>query len=212
VPNIFETAHRVLKIVSATQSVYDLPININHVKHAVSKLCGGAELSYFFLDIDSAKVRGYFKKGYITKGVYSTDSELVGQVFVSINQDEHWQNFVGVKEALHLLDSETSTAGNQQSVAHLIQDLHTSIDLDGESARNIIRAADRVALVGAVEVLFPYEARLAVREKYEADKLKDFELAKIAAIPDRFVRAAMTDRWFQASAEARKSCNLGELN
>jgi hypothetical protein len=204
---LWRNAAAILNKVAQKQSIYSLPININHVRDAINELCGGADIRYYFVDIDAEKVRGYFKKGYITSGPYASESQLIGNVYVSINQTEEWQNFVAVKEMLHLMDSEKYSTHEQQAIANLLEDMSSPVDdfmsVDTSHPRGQMMITDHVAAISAVEVLFPYEVRKFLRQQYEETKIADYELMQVAAMPDRWVRWAMSPRCFEMTEQRR---------
>jgi len=79
---LWRNAAAILDKVAQKQSIYSLPIKVDHVRDAINGLCGGADIRYYFVDMDASKVRGYFKKGYISTGVYASDSQLIGSVYI----------------------------------------------------------------------------------------------------------------------------------
>jgi hypothetical protein len=211
---IWRNAAAILAKVAERQSIYSLPININYIRDAINELCGGADIRYYFVDIDPSKVRGYFKKGYVTSGVYASDSQLIGNIYVSNNQSEEWQNFVAVKEMMHLLDSETYSTKDKTDIANLLEDMSSVRDLlsvDMVVPRGQKLLADHTAIVSAIEILFPHEVRKLLRAKYADGKIADYELEKVAAIPERYARASMTDNWFERTDGYRDTRQIQDI-
>jgi hypothetical protein len=205
---IWRNATAVLNRVALRQSIYALPININHVRDAINEIAGGADIRFFFVDIDADKVRGYFMKGYLTSGPYASDSQLMGNVYVSINQSIEWRNFVAVKEMVHLLDSETYNTKDKADIGHLIEDMAAELDLDKVDGGTL---ADHAAVITAMEILLPFEVRKFHRQKYADQKIAPYELAQVAAIPERFIRSSMRDRWFEFAEKSRNDRQIKDI-
>ncbi len=211
---LWRHAATILGKVAQRQSIYSLPININYVRDAINEMCGDADIRYNFVDIDANKLRGYFKKGYITSGPYASDSQLIGNVYISVNQSHEWQNFVAVKEMMHLLDSEVLSTKDKEDIANLLEDMSSAVDflsVDTSLPRGQRLITDHVAVVGALEILFPYEVRKLFREKYADGAVADYELAQAAAIPDRYVRGGMTASWFGWTERCRTERQIHDL-
>jgi len=105
---------------------------------------------------------------------------------------------------MHLRDDEQYSTRDKAAIAGLLEDMlddFATVDASNPRGQRVI--TDHGAGLGALEVLLPYEVRKLLRQQYEEGKIADYELAQVAAIPDRYVRWAMSAKCFEMTAQRR---------
>lgn len=173
----------------------NLPVDVNAVADHICD--NGIEdiINFVGVDYDPGILRATLARYVRQTGVYA-EVEHRADVYYSTIQTIDWQRLVCVKEMIHLLDGHEFLSNTRENVDKLIEKIVLPFDLRGDIAEEGWGVwSDRLTEYIALTILFPYEARAVLLEKYRSGVLTDDDIAQLVCLPLRYIKFIMSEHW-----------------
>lgn len=136
------------------------------------------------------------------RGLYlRLDSDVT--ILLSAGMDPFWERFVSVKEMCHLILSDPEYRTNSPS------DLIEAMVLqpaEGEAPNDL--TSDMWCRYAAIELLYPYEARMADLDQVSQGRQSIFSLSQYYEIPEHVIEMAISDTYMEISREAWRKTRI----
>lgn len=178
-----------------------VPVDVNDVL-AVLRNKGIKDEVYFFpVDIDSEILRGQFVHWDEPNDFeYPTDvtgavMKSVAGIFYAESLSDDWRRLVCCKELLHILDPEAWRAASEEEVRRLTERIVLPPEYQDALKDGLPTASDRIGILQAIAVLFPWEAREILLKAVAAGRLNEAEVARLVDLPQRYTALVMSEYW-----------------
>jgi hypothetical protein len=171
-----------------------LPVLIQDVVAQIVEMGVEDKITYVGVNLDINVLRGMCIKRTKRPGVYA-DPELVADIYYATNQEKDWQRLVVCKELIHLFDATEASTTAESDLNHLMENMALSPELQFQKDDGLKVTTDKLAILYAVCVLFPKDAREVLLEPYRQGIISAGNIARTAEIPEKYVRLAMHDEW-----------------
>lgn len=186
----------IAELVRAFDVRKDVPVDVNDVKAALIERGVRDVIWFWSVDINAEVLRGqlvhWAQKHDAPKAVGEGEFRGVADIYYAESLTPDWQRLVCCKELLHIIDPENARAAIPEVVARLTEKISLPPDLQNGLKDGLAALTDRVALLQATAVLFPWRARELIKN---AGNLSIPEIAKLVDLPERYVAAVMDDDW-----------------
>jgi len=183
------------KLVQKFEDRAEFPVHLDEVRDAVIGLGGSDAIRFKAVDIEEDILRGICYRYKPLPRPYGTPEEWIDIIYAE-KLEEDWRRLVITKELIHVLDKDAHRTRNSEELEDLVRRMARRADLrDGISWHE---TADRVGLFQALGILFPFEARRLMKDKYDAKHISDEMIAHRAAVPVQFVAFLMSDEWAES--------------
>lgn len=185
------------------QPVY-MPVPIHSLLSAVQCVLAeeGYQVEFIPSDLDPAILPGML----IAKKVAD---KQVAQIYYSKGLTPDEQRYVIAKEIVHLLDERSVMTAPDENLKKLLEDLTTPSLPAGASAA---MDAEDNALYGAIELLFPFEARMVLKASLAAKRIDSKTIAKAYAVPDWVAELALSDSYHTWIVGIRRKEGIALVN
>lgn len=100
-------------------------------------------------------------------------------------------------ELLHILDSESAKAKTVEQIDRLTSEIVLPPELQDAHRDGHATITDRIAIMQAVAILFPFAIRSLLAEPLKAGKLTLDDIARIVDVPRRYVGHVMHESWLE---------------
>lgn len=183
----------IAEIVRKFDDRFVVPVDVNDVKAALIEMGVRDVIWFWAVDIDAEVLRGQLVH-WLQKGEPASTGAFKGvaDIYYAESLSRDWQRLVCCKELLHIIDPESALAATPEVVMRLTEKISLPPDLQNGVKDGMPALTDRVALLQATAVLFPW----ASRELFRKDgKLSTHQIAKLMDLPERYVAAVMDDDW-----------------
>jgi hypothetical protein len=174
-----------------------VPVDVNDVKDALVARGIRDEIYFWEADIDPTILRGQLVHWDPEKDwEYPTDpmqdvKKRVADIYYAKGLPLAWQRLVSCKELLHILDPTGARTATQEAVTRLTEKIVLPPDLQ-DATDGYAASTDRVALLQATAILFPWAARELIVAN---GGLSRAEIAKLVDLPERYVALVMDEQW-----------------
>lgn len=119
------------------------------------------------------------------------DCDQRAEIVVATDLNHCWRSYVVAKELAHLLFdcADHSCVSTSKEAIRMIEAILSDQAFGKISPGNVKEAAisEKVMLIGAAELLFPFDKAVEYGRKVEADELTSFHVANIFKIPTIYV-------------------------
>lgn len=166
-------------------------ISVNEVKRQIIEQGCSDEITFHFVSIDEARVRGFLMRTG-TAGVVYGDSDFFSDIYIAESLDEDWRRVVAVKELLHIIDTDEFTAQSHEAVDSLLENMALPSEVREYKASYL---NDRIRLISAISILVPRQCRITLRELVASGSVTFSEIALVTRIPERFIPFLMGDEF-----------------
>ena len=182
----------VSKLLKSFAARHFAPVEVSEVLKEVRALGVQDEIKFFRdVDLDSGVLHGF---------LHRTKKDEEGSVsyrsVITYGKMGHErERLISCKELVHILDPKAHRVGTKEQVAHLVSKIVLPLELqdpfsDGEKVWN-----DRVAILEALALLFPLQARENLYAKYMAHQLTIPQIAERMELPPEYVATVMNGNW-----------------
>jgi len=171
-----------------------MPVQVDEVL-AKLKIWGVKDDIWFFdVDIDSDILKGQITHWESPWNDGSTKRFAHIETAKSLPRPE--KRLVQCKELLHLLDPEWSYVDTKQKVRALIQRIIIPPELQDPYDDGMAHAnSDRVAMLHAVAVLFPWQVRQLLMPHYPGVFSAKHIATEIVDLPEKYIVTVMSETW-----------------
>ena len=167
-----------------------LPVLLDHVVEHILETGVVASIDIFALDLDPRYLQG-FCMVFLDKPRNSINHHRRAWIGYSDKLSREMARLVVCKELLHLLDNHRETAQQREQVSDLID----QVVLSEEAKRlGLPAVSDQAGWLLALAVMMPRDAIAELKEK-QGKSLSPETIAKIARLPEQYVKLAFTDLW-----------------
>lgn len=175
----------------------DVPIDVNDVKSALIARGVRDTIWFWAVDIDAEILRGQLvhwkQKGDPQPAIRGADDyKGVADIYYAESLTSDWRRLVCCKELLHILDPEGALAALPEAITRLTEKIVLPPDLQSSPDDGWATLNDRVAMLKATAILFPWRARELILKD---GKLSQSEIAKLMGLPARYVALVMNEVW-----------------
>jgi hypothetical protein len=174
----------------------NVPLKVDYLRQMIEDKGCVDRIIWERFEFDSRIVIAKVEFYRASLGVYAGQGDYA-KVQYSSSLNFCWQRFVVLKEMYHcILDSDqgnriTNIADLLKLGEMLVSDVFASI---GNFPPVV---TEHFAEIAAVETLFPIELRSIHKDDYDAGRLSDYELALRYRIPERYIRFAMLEGYYE---------------
>jgi len=159
----------------------DIPINLEEIIRLIERKTN-AKILFREGSWSSEAIRGRLLR-YEHKAVIEYASEL----------NPCWRRFVTCKECCHLLlDSETMYTKDPVALINQLIGGQFSSNLEPEA-----ELSEYMAVIGAIELLFPWKYRKQLYEKYINQEISLYKIASTFRIPGHYVEIAFGEKFIK---------------
>lgn len=166
-----------------------LPIKINDVRDHVLEAGVVDVIAFSEVSIDAGIIGGICRV-YTEKPAYSSE-RTVAQIYFAGGLQLPERRMIVCKELLHLLDGHEETAQTREEVDRLIEEIVLPLDVRG----SLPSVSDHLGILRALTILLPRDSLDILRPKVAGGQLSAEDIAKIALIPESYVRVALSPAW-----------------
>ncbi|MFO1118347.1 MAG: hypothetical protein U1E28_21970 [Beijerinckiaceae bacterium] len=169
-----------------------LPVDIEKDVLPELRKMGVSDEIYPFWDIelDPGTLQGYCHREEIP----TQDGSYFMTTIGFAKDGPEMERLVTCKELLHILDPKTCRVSSADKVYGLISKIALRADLI-EPFSDQDDQSDRVAVLEALAILFPMEARNALLPYFRNNELTLAQIAEYAELPPSYVKYALSDNW-----------------
>jgi len=146
------------------------------------------------IDSDPGILRGMYKQDIIRGAVYGSPT-FVSEIFYSENQCLKWQNFVCVKELVHILDKPTLKTSRRQDVLALTDGVSKPLASLNLGVEDFKAGYDKLMSYAALAILLPYQSRADLFEHYAAGRITAEQISDETQIPLNYISTLMDPGW-----------------
>lgn len=186
-----------MRILREFASRTQLPVKINEVASAI--IAAGFVRRIAFHKFDTPAEEGIGMLILREDLTAYVSDELRAEVAYCGNWPPFLQRLVCAKELLHTCDVDGALAQTKEQVSVLIQEIcipaQALAELRKMKKLTPQGASDHGGWLLALAVLVPRDALKILKDLYDADKLRDEEIAETAEIPVEYVPLIMSDIW-----------------
>jgi len=173
----------------------NLPIKIKDVVAQIVEMGIQDNITYVGVELDVGVIRGQFVRVSTERHAVYGEPVYSAEIYYASNQEIEWQRLVVCKELIHLFDTEAASTKTQEELEHLMEMIALSPELQFQKDDGFKVITDKIATLYAICILFPKEARDALIDPYEQGLIKANDIARIAELPEKYIRLAMTEAW-----------------
>lgn len=167
-----------------------LPVLLDHVIEHILESKVVDRVDIHPLDIDPTILKG-FCIVFDERPHNSINHHRVAWIGYSSQLSREEQRLVVCKELLHVYDRDNEAAGTQAQVSDLIEE----IVLPPTAKQGIPALNDRSNIMLALAVMLPRDAMDELRPKVESGEITIATVAKLAALPEPWVRVVFSPAW-----------------
>ena len=180
-------------LLAAFEGAMSLPVDLRNVSAWAREKGLQDEIEFIGVDLDVEIIRGFLFRFRYNKAVYGEHVNCA-HVYYGKNQEEEWINIVCAKELCHLADG-SAPVKRKEELENLLSrlSLPNAIKIlleDPEYA-----AFDKFGDAFAAALLLPMASRQLLRPHFQAGTITSADIARLAVMPERYVRLVMSDRW-----------------
>ena len=170
-----------------------VPIDVQDDVVPYLRNLGVKEELYFF----EADLIDDVLKGNIEHWEYPVGLSQQGVVEISYARslDPEWKRLVCCKELIHLLDPVDARVMTEDEFDKLVSKIGLPAELQDPLGDGAPVWNDRLAVLQAVAVLFPWNTRQLFKAPYEGGRISITEIANYVDIPRRYAALVMSDDW-----------------
>lgn len=171
------------------------PVSMNVLTQVVKRY-SGKDIFY-----KEAKWQSQYIKGRVK--VWSDRAEIV----IPQDQNRCWKRFVACKELAHVAIDSVGT--HTQNIIDLIRSCCSPVK-PSAAAWPIDRdvTSERIAIIAAGELLFPFAERHIERDKILSGSQKYLDIASFYRIPEVYVEYFLSERMMDTLAELHRQVDL----
>ncbi|WP_293906589.1 hypothetical protein [Phenylobacterium sp.] len=177
------------------------PVDVNDVLASLRTRGVKDEVYFFPVDIKDAVLRGQFVHwDEINDFEYPTDAtqavtKSVAGIFYAKSLTDDWQRLVCCKELLHILDPDQWRASTPAEVKNLTDKIVLPPEYQDGLKDGLPTVSDRIGILQAVAVLFPWAAREILIKARAADRVSALEVSRLVDLPQRYTNMVMSEYW-----------------
>jgi len=182
------------KLVELFSTFPTLPIKATDVRDRLVQTGVQDEILMTPIDSDPRVLRGMYKQ-YIRRGAVYGDPIFVSEVFYTQNQCLKWQNFVCVKELVHILDQPAVKTFKRRDVLALTDGVSkplASLDLGVEDFK---AKYDKLISYVALAILLPLQSRSELLKPYATGHVSAEQISDETQIPINYIPMLMDPDW-----------------
>ena len=183
-------------LVESFQDHDHFPILVDDILAWIKNNTDHKDITLHSVKRDNKAFRGGFRRRAVTKPnsqMYSSEYEIITQIFYGSDLEPQWQRLVIVKEALHVFDGNGACVDNVEKLRLLIPAIMAKEiqDVPFFPAMN-----DKFGAYKAMSILLPEKSRLIMANAVENGSRTVEEVANFTKLPETYV-----DIWLRFGAE-----------
>ena len=146
------------------------------------------------IDSDPDVLRGMYKQ-YIRRSAVYADPIFVSEIFYTQNQCIKWQNFVCVKELVHILDQPAVKTFKRRDVLALTDGVSKSLASLDLGVEDFKAKYDKLISYVALAILLPLQSRSELLEPYAIGRISAEQISDETQIPIKYIPMLMDPDW-----------------
>ena len=178
-----------------------LPIYAEDVRDHIVEMGVQDEILLREMDVPPDHLLGMFVRYRRRNGVYDATPSANSVVFYNTNIEPDAQNFVCIKELMHVFDDaiEANTRNREDFIA-LVDDLFSSPLNIPPFDLSVGGIADEMAVALALAILFPHEIRDDFIKAHSDGRMTYDDIGKECGLPSPIIPMLMSKKWEQIRA------------
>ena len=146
------------------------------------------------IDSDPDVLRGMYKQ-YVRRSAVYADPIFVSEIFYTQNQCIKWQNFVCVKELVHILDQPAVKTFKRRDVLALTDGVSKSLASLDLGVEDFKAKYDKLISYVALAILLPLQSRSELLEPYAIGRISAEQISDETQIPIKYIPMLMDPDW-----------------
>lgn len=190
-------------LIEAFSDLTMLPVRATDVRDWLIKSGIQDEIIMTPIDSDPEILRGTYEQYIIHETVYASPT-LISRISYSKNQCPKWQNFICIKELMHVLDKRSMKTPTPQDVLALtngLSKIFASTELGFQDFQTI---HDKMMPYAALAILLPYKSREMLLAPFAQGKISAERISDETQIPIRYISMLMGTGWDEIYASLLK--------
>ncbi len=182
------------RLITFFSSFTKLPVYAEDVRDQIVDLGIQDHIEFHPIDVDPNKLLGLYVRFRRRNGVYA-EHQNCSVIFYNANVDSDEQNFICIKELMHVFDEHlhaavTTAAGLDAHLSYLFKNVS-----EAPIEAKLSGIVDRAAEWAAMAVMFPEDVRQDFMSALAEERLDYAEFAAALGIPQVYVSELVSDRW-----------------
>jgi hypothetical protein len=171
-----------------------MPVQVDHVLQVLIEWGVKDDIWFFDADMDSSVIKGEINHW---EAPWGDTIKRFADITTAKNLSKPEKRIIECKELLHILDPDWTLVSTEAAIHALIEKIVIPAELQDPFSDGMEHAnSDRVAMLHAVAVLFPWEARQALLPAFSRGLITTKLIAEqLADLPEKYVATVMSDGW-----------------
>ena len=184
-----------LKLIEYFAATTRLPVDPSEVAEQIKLHGYRDEIRFVGVRLPECKALiGMFFSYTRATGVYA-EPNVCADIYYDVDQSSEWRRLSCCKELLHVFDAPIRQTHKKEDVLKLINDMSNGMSSHDVNNWGLHGLVDRIALLHALAILFPWSARELLLPEYKSGKLTIEQIATLADLPTEFVKFILGDSW-----------------
>lgn len=172
-----------------------LPVMAEDVRDQLVEMGVQDEILLRPMDVPPDDLLGMFVRCRRRRGVYAQEVSNRSIILYNCNIDPDMQNFVCVKELMHVFDDRIKAqTNNAADLTALIDDLFAD-HLASPFNPSLGGIIDEMAVALALAVLFPHDIRDDFIAAHASHRMSHEDIAKLAGLPVSVIPSLLAKKW-----------------
>jgi hypothetical protein len=172
-----------------------MPVQVDEVLKVLIEWGVKDDICFFDAEMDTSVIKGEINHWEAEWGEGTI--KRFADITTEKNLSKPEKRLIECKELLHILDPDWSLVSTEAAIHALIEKIVISPELQDPFGDGMEHAnSDRVAMLHAVAVLFPWEVRQTLLPAFSRGLITTKLIAEqIADLPEKYVATVMSDGW-----------------